>query len=154
MFIYNKRKEVLFHPLYFLTDNNLFKEEWDKWCKANGIEPLYAHPYYPQDKGKIERAIRNFVEEFVYLLKKFPEWLDVSEIILHDEIRRLKTPSTTRSGMISEHVKNHPVRWSNYQNMPPSKRVVFNGKIKEYQTWFNKKRFHSGINAIPYELYT
>jgi transposase InsO family protein len=91
-------------PNKILTDNNPFKEEWDKWCKEEGIEPLHAHPYYPQDKGKVERAIRNFAEEFVYLLKKFPEWLD--------------------------------------------------GKIKEYQKWFNRKRFHRGINAIPYELYT
>jgi len=37
---------------------------------------LHAHPYYPQDKGKVERTIRNVAEEFVYLLKKFPEWLD------------------------------------------------------------------------------
>jgi len=91
-------------PKKILTDNNPFKEEWDNWCKDNNIESLHAHPYYPQDKGKVERAIRNFAEEFVYLIKKFPEWLD--------------------------------------------------GKIKEYQRWFNNKRFHRGINAIPCELYT
>jgi transposase InsO family protein len=91
-------------PKKVLTDNNPFKEEGDSWCKANGIEPLHAHPYYPQDKGKVERAIRNFAEEFVYLLKKFPEWL--------------------------------------------------NAKIKQYQKWFNTKRFHTGINATPPELYT
>jgi len=91
-------------PKKILTDNNPFKEEWDNWCKDNNIESLHAHPYYPQDKGKVERAIRNFAEEFVYLIKKFPEWLD--------------------------------------------------GKIKEYQRWFNRKRFHRGINAIPCELYT
>ncbi|MDY6865535.1 MAG: hypothetical protein SVY15_06155 [Halobacteriota archaeon] len=27
---------------------------------------------YPQYKGKVERAIRNISEEFIYLLKKFP----------------------------------------------------------------------------------
>jgi len=91
-------------PKKILTDNNPFKEEWDSWCKENKIESLHAHPYYPQDKGKVERAIRNFGEEFLYLIKDFPEWLD--------------------------------------------------GKIKEYQKWFNTKRFHRGINAIPYELYT
>lgn len=63
-------------PDSILTDNNPFKEEWDRWCKDEGIEPLHAHPYYPQDKGKVERAIRNIAEEFIYLLKKFPEWLD------------------------------------------------------------------------------
>ncbi len=91
-------------PKKILTDNSPFKEDWDNWCKANGIVPLHAHPYYPQDKGKVERAIRNVAEEFVYLTKKFPEWL--------------------------------------------------NGKIKEFQRWFNTKRFHNGINAIPYQLYT
>jgi transposase len=44
-------------------------------ARIRGIEPLFAHPYYPQDKGKVERAIRNVAEEFVYLLKKFPAWL-------------------------------------------------------------------------------
>jgi len=63
-------------PKSILTDNNPFKEEWNNWCKENKIEPLHAHPYYPQDKGKVERAIRNVAEEFVYLLRKFPEWLD------------------------------------------------------------------------------
>jgi len=63
-------------PKKILTDNNPFKEEWDKWCKTNKIEPLHAHPYYPQDKGKVERCIRNFAEEFIYIIKKFPEWLN------------------------------------------------------------------------------
>ena len=63
-------------PKNILTDNNPFREEWDEWCKALGIEPLHAHPYYPQDKGKVERAIRNVAEEFIYLLRKFKEWLD------------------------------------------------------------------------------
>ena len=90
-------------PDKILTDNNPFKEEWDTWCKENKIEPLHAHPYYPQDKGKVERAIRNVSEEFVYLLKKFPEWLD--------------------------------------------------GKIKQYQKWYNEKRFHRGVGEFPYRLY-
>lgn len=63
-------------PKSILTDNSPFKEEWDEWCKEHGIEPLHAHPYYPQDKGKVERAIRNVAEEFIYLLKQFPEWVD------------------------------------------------------------------------------
>ena len=92
------------HPEKILTDNNPFKIEWDTWCKENGVEPLHAHPYYPQDKGKVERAIRNVAEEFIYLLLKFPEWL--------------------------------------------------NGKIGEYQEWFNDERYHCGIKAIPCQLYT
>jgi len=63
-------------PQKILTDNNPFRKEWDKALEEASIESLHAHPYYPQDKGKVERAIRNFAEEFIYLIKKFPEWLD------------------------------------------------------------------------------
>lgn len=63
-------------PQSILTDNNPFKQQWDQWCKANNIQPLHAHPYYPQDKGKVEREIRNLTEEFVNLLRKFPQWLN------------------------------------------------------------------------------
>lgn len=64
------------HPEKILTDNSPFKIEWDNWCRENKIEPLHAHPYYPQDKGKVERTIRNVTEEFINLLIKFPEWLN------------------------------------------------------------------------------
>ena len=40
-----------------------------------GIKACFAHPYYPQDKGKVERTIRNLAEEFVNLLLKSPHWL-------------------------------------------------------------------------------
>ena len=63
-------------PENILTDNKPFKEQWDKWCKEQCSNPLHAHPYYPQDKGKVERAIRNISEEFIYLIKKFPHWLN------------------------------------------------------------------------------
>lgn len=63
-------------PRKLLTDNaKHFAVQWKTWCTTKGIEPLFAHPYYPQDKGKVERAIRNVAEEFVYLLTKFPVWL-------------------------------------------------------------------------------
>jgi len=71
------RKLVLKHmPKAILTDNNPFNDEWNKLCKDNGIEYLHAHPYYPQDKGKVEKCIRNVAEKFIYLLKKFPAWLN------------------------------------------------------------------------------
>ncbi len=63
-------------PIKILTDNNPFKEEWNDWCKSKKIEALHAHAYYPQDKGKVERAIRNVSEEFIYLIAKFPEWIN------------------------------------------------------------------------------
>ena len=63
-------------PEKILTDNGKqFKESWKKFLKKHGVEPLFAHPYYPQDKGKVERTKRNIAEEFVNLLKKFPQWL-------------------------------------------------------------------------------
>lgn len=63
-------------PKKLLTDNaRHFAEQWKGWCREHCIEPLFAHPYYPQDKGKVERAVRTVTEEFVNLLKKFPEWL-------------------------------------------------------------------------------
>lgn len=64
-----------YKPQKILTDNNPFKTEWDTWCKTHQVESLHAHPYYPQDKGKVERAIRNVSEEFIYLLTKFPHWI-------------------------------------------------------------------------------
>ncbi len=64
-------------PENILSDNgSQFKEKWKRWCKERNIKPLFAHPYYPQDKGKVERTIRNLNQEFVYHLRRFPEWLD------------------------------------------------------------------------------
>ena len=64
-------------PESILSDNgSQFQEEWKRWLRRNGIKPLFAHPYYPQDKGKVERAIRNLNQEFVYHLRRFPEWLN------------------------------------------------------------------------------
>ncbi len=63
-------------PENILSDNGgQFREQWKKWCIENGIEPLFAHPYYPQDKGKVERTIRTLCEEFVNLLSKFKHWI-------------------------------------------------------------------------------
>ena len=64
-------------PDGILTDHGgQFQETWEQWCKNSGMEPLFAHPHYPQDKGKVERTKRNLTEEFIDLLRKFPEWLD------------------------------------------------------------------------------
>lgn len=69
-------------PKSLLSDNGAqFQKSWERWCKQNKIEPLFAHPYYPQDKGKVERAIRNLNQEFVYHLRRFPQWLNG---IVHD----------------------------------------------------------------------
>lgn len=64
-------------PENILADNGgQFREQWKNWCIENKIKPLFAHPYYPQDKGKVERTIRNLAEEFVNLLSKFKHWID------------------------------------------------------------------------------
>lgn len=65
-------------PESILSDNgSQFKEQWKNWCNKNKIKPIFAHPYYPQDKGKVERAIRNISEEFIYLLTQFPKWFNI-----------------------------------------------------------------------------
>jgi len=43
------------------------------------IEVVYAPPFYPLCKGKIERCIRNFNEEFLPLDKVFEDALSLSE---------------------------------------------------------------------------
>ena len=63
-------------PKNILSDNGgQFRKLWRNWCFENKINPLFAHPYYPQDKGKVERTIRNLAEEFVNLLSKFRNWI-------------------------------------------------------------------------------
>jgi len=64
-------------PKKILADNGgQFREQWKAWCKLQKIKALFAHPYYPQDKGKVERTIRNLAEEFVNLLSKFKHWIN------------------------------------------------------------------------------
>ena len=63
-------------PKAILSDHgSQFKEQWKNWCKEHGVESHFAHPSYPQDKGKVERCIQNLNREFVNHLRKFPEWL-------------------------------------------------------------------------------
>jgi len=64
------------HPKAILSDHgSQFREQWRKWCGRNGVELHFAHPSYPQDKGKVERCIQNLNREFVNHLREFPEWL-------------------------------------------------------------------------------
>ena len=37
-----------FHPKKILTDNNPFADARAYWCWQEGIEAVFAHPYYPQ----------------------------------------------------------------------------------------------------------
>jgi len=63
-------------PKAILSDHgSQFKEQWKDWCSQHSIEAHFAHPSYPQDKGKVERCIQNLNREFINPLRKFPEWL-------------------------------------------------------------------------------
>ena len=63
-------------PKAILSDHGSQFKEWKGWCKEHGVEAHFAHPSYPQDKGKVERCIQNLNREFVNHLRKFPEWLN------------------------------------------------------------------------------
>lgn len=69
-----------YHPEKILTDNSPFKDNWRYWCKEQGIEAVFAHPYYPQDKGKVERTNRNIAEEVVNIIIIFHKLLSNQEI--------------------------------------------------------------------------
>ncbi|MEW6034996.1 MAG: DDE-type integrase/transposase/recombinase [Candidatus Micrarchaeota archaeon] len=57
-------------PEKILSDNGgQFKDSWKEALLANVIEAVFAHPYYPRDKGKVERCIRNVNEEVIRLVK-------------------------------------------------------------------------------------
>ena len=69
-------------PEKILTDNGpQFREQFTTWCMQpiRDIEVVHAPPFYPQCKGKIERCIRNFNEEFLPLDKVFENSLSLSE---------------------------------------------------------------------------
>lgn len=69
-----------YHPKKILTDNNPFKESWKNWCNEQGIEAIFAHLYYPQDKGKVERTNRNIAEELINIITIFHKLLSKEDI--------------------------------------------------------------------------
>jgi len=63
-------------PKAILCDHGpQFREQWKQWCSNHHIEAHFAHPSYPQDKGKVERCIQALNREFANHLRRFPEWL-------------------------------------------------------------------------------
>lgn len=70
-----------YHPKKILTDNNPFKDSWKEWCEEQEIEAIFAHPYYPQDKGKVERTNRNIAEELINIITIFHKLLNGKEIL-------------------------------------------------------------------------
>lgn len=67
-------------PEKILFDNGgQFQKQWKDWCIQKRIEPKAAHPYYPQDKGKVERTIRNITEELIIHLSHFAMFFDKFE---------------------------------------------------------------------------
>ena len=74
-------QKINLKPQKILTDNGgQFKEQWKLWCKENKIEAVFAHAYYPQDKGKVERTNRNVGEELINIIIKFHKLLSSEEI--------------------------------------------------------------------------
>lgn len=69
-----------YHPKKILTDNNPFKASWAFWCWQEGIEAIFAHLHYPQDKGKVERTNRNITEELINIITKFHKILSREEL--------------------------------------------------------------------------
>jgi len=68
-------------PEKILTDNGgQFKEQWKLWCRECNIKAIFAHPYYPQDKGKVERTNRNVGEELINLIVIFHKLLSGEQI--------------------------------------------------------------------------
>jgi len=68
--------ETYTEPSSILSDNgSQFRETFENWCHQDkkSIEVIHAPPFYPQCKGKIERCIRNFNEEYIRLDKTFEE---------------------------------------------------------------------------------
>jgi transposase InsO family protein len=66
--------ETYSEPNSILSDNGpQFRDQFENWCNQDDrqIEVVHAPPFYPQCKGKIERCIRNFNEEFIRLDKVF-----------------------------------------------------------------------------------
>ena len=101
----NRCIETYSKPNSILSDNgSQFREQFENWCnqEKRQIEVVHAPPFYPQCKGKIERCIRNFNEEFIRLDKVFEK------------------PQTL---------------------------------LDEYQEWYNKERYHLGINDCPANIY-
>jgi len=74
-------QKINIKPKTILTDNGgQFKEQWKLWCRKEGIEAKFAHAYYPQDKGKVERANRNITEELINIILKFCRLLTQKEV--------------------------------------------------------------------------
>lgn len=67
-------------PQRVLVDHGpQFREVFKGWCRKNGIEVVYAPVHYPQSKGKVERDIRNFKEEFLILGNVFDDHMGLLE---------------------------------------------------------------------------
>lgn len=72
----NQCIEMYNEPNKILSDNGpQFREQFTEWCNQSGrdIEVVHSPPYYPQAKGKVERCIRNFNEEYIRLDKVFED---------------------------------------------------------------------------------
>jgi transposase InsO family protein len=71
-------------PKRVLVDHgSQFRVMFSKWCKKQGIEVVYAPVRYPQAKGKVERDIRNFTEEYLVLGNVFDDHIGLLDEYTH-----------------------------------------------------------------------
>ena len=66
-------------PYFIVSDNNgssLASQEFNTFCKLNGIEHLTIAPYHPSSNG----TSKYFVQTFKTSLKKIIEGKDVKEL--------------------------------------------------------------------------
>jgi transposase InsO family protein len=71
-------------PKKVLVDHGTqFRVMFTRWCKQQGIEVVYAPVRYPQAKGKVERDIRNFTEEYLVLGNVFDNHLGLLDEYTH-----------------------------------------------------------------------
>jgi len=111
------------------------------------FESLKDKPYWELAFEVVKQFVKEIPEDKLKELVKDAYKFDVSEIIPRNEIRGLKTPSTTGRGMISEHVKNRPTKESAQKHMPPSKRAVFNVPIEKVTDKLYIMRLDQGPTA-------
>ena len=65
-------------PQKILVDNGpQFKETFTDACSRMDIEVIHAPPHYPQCKGKVERVIRTFNEEYLRVCSIFDNSLQL-----------------------------------------------------------------------------
>ena len=62
-----------------MVTDNVVSEEFQTFCRVNGIKHITSAPYHPSTNGLAERAIQSFKQG----LKKLKKWAAAVEVIEH-----------------------------------------------------------------------